>query len=268
MMKLFIPGGSLQRSMSCWRVAGVACVLGALASSCANGVPIGNDDVLFLPPGARPVGDELEGAEGAAGDSDELQGDDADGAGLTPVSNGTGDGNPNEELPRADQPNDDSNEEPEGDDPEQIPDDDLPISDPDPDSDPDPGIGQDPSSAPDPVPPITPADPPSSDPDDPPPAADPDPASIPPVIDVVPPGALPAAGHCLAGWEGSSCDTCSGQTQSDRLSCRLYIDCYITNDCDPATCGSVEQVCGVNRLGNGLAPKDIADTVYGCMCAP
>ena len=108
-------------------------------------------------------------------------------------------------------------------------------------------------------------DPPSSGPTQPPvtnpvpvPDLDPDPVPTP----------LPAAGHCLAGWEGSSCDTCSGQTQSDRLSCRLYIDCYIVSDCDPASCGSVEQVCGVNRLGNGFAPKDIADSVYGCMCAP
>jgi hypothetical protein len=70
------------------------------------------------------------------------------------------------------------------------------------------------------------------------------------------------------GWEGSTCDVCSGQTQSDRLACRVHIDCYILNDCDPVSCGTLDDACGVNELGNGLAPKDIADEVYGCMCAP
>jgi hypothetical protein len=266
MVKLFIPGGS-QRSRSCWSAVGVACILGALTASCANGVAIVDEDVLFLPPGARPVEDELESPEGA----DDLDESAAEGSGLTPVSDETGEGNADEQLPRADQASDDepADEQPEGEDPEHIPPTDLPISDPEPDPDPDPdgdpGDAQDPIIQPDPVPPITPQNPPSSDPADPPPATDPDPAPIPPIIDDVP---LPAAGHCLGGWEGSSCDVCSGQTQSDRLSCRLYIDCYIINDCDPGTCGSIEQACGVNRVGNGLAPKEIADTVYGCMCSP
>ncbi len=263
MVKVFIQGRSSRRSRSCWSAVGVACILGALAASCANGVAIGNEDVLFLPPGARPI---EEGAEGA-GDGLDESADDAEGSGLTPVSDETGEGNPDEQLPRADQPSDDepADDEPEGDGPEQVPPDDLPISQPDPDPDPDPAPGNDPIIQPDPVPPITPQNPPATDPTDPPPATDPDPAPVPPVIDDVP---LPAAGHCLGGWEGSSCDTCSGQTQSDRLACRVFIDCYIINDCDPATCGNVEEPCSVNRLGNGLAPKDIADAVYGCMCAP
>ena len=69
----------------------------------------------------------------------------------------------------------------------------------------------------------------------------------------------------LAGWEGSECDTCSTQTQSDLTACRDYLDCYIANDCGPATCGYPDDVCGVNTIGGGAA-KDIADQTFYCLC--
>lgn len=267
MKKLLLQGGSLHRNAG----LGLACVLGALTASCATGSPIENEDVVFIP-SARPSSADRGGGDG---DGVEPSASEA-GEGLQPASGETTQEGDADDLPRSDQPGEGDpssqpdDEEPADGDSEPLPPVDVPIvdtDDPDIDDtdDPTPGPGSNPIIEPDPVP-----EPPEDD--DSPPAPDP---VVPPVtnpdLNPVPPlepdSALPAAGHCLAGWEGSSCDVCSGQTQSDRLACRLYIDCYIASDCDPASCGSVEQVCGVNRLGNGLAPKEIADSVYGCMCA-
>ena len=245
---------------------GVACVLGALVASCATGVGI-DEDVLVVPrsPGVQSDGDPdaREGASDGAEPSTN-DGEAAAGAELSPPSGEMSEGGPDEDLARGDQPvgNEPSSsppadEEPRGDDSEQVPPEDVPIVD----TEPEPGL--DPITQPDPE---GDADP--SDPADPPGATDPE--LDPPTLDPgeVPAPVLPAPAHCLAGWEGSSCDACSGQTQSDRSACRLYIDCYLESDCEPASCGSLDQACSVNRLGNGLAPKDIADAVYSCMCAP
>ncbi len=245
---------------------GVACVLGALVAGCATGVSI-DDNVSLIPPSALVErGGDPATAEGVDPSTNDIAADEE----LTPASGEMSEGTPNENLPRGDQqagnapssspPDDD---EPEDDDSSQVPPDDEPITDTDPDVD-DPDPGPDPITPPDPVPGLPPVvNPPASNPPNPPP--DPDP--LPPLDpDDIPTPVLP--GHCLTAWEGSSCDVCSGQTQSDRLACRVHIDCYILNDCDPLSCGSLDAACGVNRLNNGLAPKEIADEVYGCMCAP
>jgi hypothetical protein len=271
MVKLPLPVASLQRGNSC---RSVACVVAALVASCATGTSIHEDDIIVIPstPGAQSD-DDLAAPEGAAnGVEPSTNGvEAASDAEPLPASGPMSEGGPGEDLPRGDQPGDEepsssppADEEPRDDDPEQVPPEDIPIVDTEPDPD------LDPITPTDPLPPLSPdGDPPSGDPSDPPGGAGSDPAPVPPIDPgEVPPPVLPTAGHCLAAWEGSRCDVCSSQTQSDLLACRLYIDCYIDNDCDPVSCGSLEQVCGVNRLGNGLAPKGVADAVYGCMCAP
>ncbi len=265
---------SLQRSNSYRRACvGIVCALGALLASCATGVGI-DGEVLLVP---YPEEEEVEGGDDLDGATNSLEPaiDDADVvAGAEPSTNAE---------------SEDSNaspaEEPDDDDPEQVPAEGIPIDteqdnddiDRDNDNDPDPIIPPDPSPS---VPPVDVQPPSSTPPSTTPPSTTP---PITPPIDTTPPApslpptdplppveppALPLEGHCLSAWEGSSCDTCSGQTQSDLLACRVYIDCYIINECDPLTCGSIEQACGVNSLGNGLAPKGVADAVYSCMCTP
>lgn len=262
----FLLGGWLQRSNSCRR-AGLACVLGVLATSCATGSSIDGDDVLLIPrtAGAEGSSEPAEAEATAEGLEPSTSGAEAAAeAELTPVSAETGEGGPAGELPRGDQRDNDEQSpsrsgdaepagaEPSGEDA---------APDPEPNVD-DPDVGLPPVTQPSP-----PADTPSSDPTDAPPATEPEPLpSVDP--DPTPTPVPPVEGHCLEAWEGSSCDVCSGQTQSDRLACRVHIECYIANDCDPISCGSLEAACGANRLGNGLAPKEIADAVYDCMCGP
>jgi hypothetical protein len=263
----------------------VVCVLGALAVSCATGMDI-RDDVQLVeyepegvsspveslentgdrvtsePVTSEPVTSEPVTPEGATGGVQPSTSE-AEGAGAElPVASGevseadptsepergnqTGDGAPSSSPPAEAAPAGDSEPAP----PEDVP----PVA-ADPEVD-DPGVALDPITGSG-----APASPPSATDSD----LDPVPSLDP---EAIPAAALPAEGPCLAGWEGSSCDTCSGETQSDRLACRVYIDCYLVNDCDPVSCGNLEQVCGVNRLGNGLAPKGVADAVYSCRCAP
>jgi hypothetical protein len=74
---------------------------------------------------------------------------------------------------------------------------------------------------------------------------------------------------CLTNWRSTTCgQTCTSQTQSDRRMCSTYLDCYAAHDCGPSSCGSQDDVCGVNKLGGGMAPKTIADQVYACLANP
>ena len=71
----------------------------------------------------------------------------------------------------------------------------------------------------------------------------------------------------LASWRTNSCNTCSTQTQGDKLTCIQYLDCYVTNGCGPSSsCAQNDGTCGVNKIGGGTAGKSIADTVYHCIC--
>ena len=277
----------------------VGCVLGVLAVSCATGVDV-RDHVQLVEYGPDGVSSRVESPENTAGsvtagsvtadpvtadpvtpegatDGVQLSTSEAEGAGAElPLASGemseaeptsepergsqSGDGAPSSSPPAAPGPVGDSEPTP----PEDVP----PVA-----ADPevnDPGVALDPMTQPAPVPGGSPQGSSGSGaPASPPSATDPELDPVPSLDpEAIPAVALPAAGPCLAGWEGSRCDTCSGQTQSDRLACSVYLDCYLVNACDPVNCGSLEQVCGVNRLGNGLAPKDIADAVYSCMCAP
>ncbi len=71
---------------------------------------------------------------------------------------------------------------------------------------------------------------------------------------------------CLASWKNDVCDTCSKQTQSDKLACVEILDCYAANACGPATCGSNDAKCGANKIGKGTAGYPIAQDVYTCLC--
>lgn len=84
------------------------------------------------------------------------------------------------------------------------------------------------------------------------------------------PGAAPTGLACLNNWRtsGPCGQWCLRETQADRAQCRLYLDCYYNNNCGPSTCGRQDDVCGVNRLGWGMAPKIIADQVYQCLGCP
>jgi hypothetical protein len=270
MVKLLLGVSSQQRNSRQSGRVGIACVLGALVAGCATGVSI-DDNVSLIPPSAL-IEREPTTPEGGGDGLEPSPNDIAVDEEPTPASGEMSEGAPDENLARGDQqagnepnPSPPEDEEPEDDDSAPVPPDDEPIPDTDPDvDDPDPTPG--PTTPPDPAPGLPPVvNPPVSNPPNPPGGTDPDP--LPPLDpDDIPTPVLP--GHCLAGWEGSSCDVCSGQTQSDRLACRVHIDCYILNDCDPVSCGNLDAACGVNSLNNGLAPKEIADEVYGCMCAP
>jgi hypothetical protein len=73
--------------------------------------------------------------------------------------------------------------------------------------------------------------------------------------------------HCLDGWrDNDACDTCSTQTQGDKKACASVLDCYIANDCGPATCSGNTDVCGANAIQQGTAPFPIAEDVYDCIC--
>jgi hypothetical protein len=72
--------------------------------------------------------------------------------------------------------------------------------------------------------------------------------------------------NCLVGWEMSTCDTCSTQTQGDHKACSVVLQCYEDNSCTPTTCGQPDQVCGQNTLGMGTAAFPIATDVYNCRC--
>jgi hypothetical protein len=77
-----------------------------------------------------------------------------------------------------------------------------------------------------------------------------------------------ATGACLGLWRGTTCgEWCLRETQTDRKVCRQYLDCYLSHNCGPSTCGGQDQVCGVNTVSppSGTAPKIIADQVYQCM---
>lgn len=74
-------------------------------------------------------------------------------------------------------------------------------------------------------------------------------------------------GGCMSDWRSTPCGaTCTSQTQSDRAACSLYLDCFAGNSCGPSTCGGIDDICGVNTIGFGTAPRDIANQVYGCLC--
>jgi len=78
-------------------------------------------------------------------------------------------------------------------------------------------------------------------------------------------GGAPAS--CLLNWASNvTCDTCSGQTQSDLKACSLVLDCYLANNCGPETCSGNDQTCGSNTLQKGTAAYPVAKTVYDCLC--
>lgn len=80
-------------------------------------------------------------------------------------------------------------------------------------------------------------------------------------------GTCAAPGHCVYGWRDHPCGaTCLERTQSDQRACELVLDCFVENDCGPASCTGVTQVCGNNAIQQGSAPYPYAAAVYDCMC--
>jgi hypothetical protein len=71
---------------------------------------------------------------------------------------------------------------------------------------------------------------------------------------------------CLMSWKNDACDTCSKQTQGDKLGCVDILDCYAANSCGPATCGGNTEKCGANNIAKGTAGYPIAQEVYTCLC--
>jgi hypothetical protein len=71
---------------------------------------------------------------------------------------------------------------------------------------------------------------------------------------------------CLSSWKNDACDTCSKQTQGDKLACVDILDCYAANSCGPATCGGNTDKCGANNIAKGTAGYPIAQDVYTCLC--
>lgn len=72
---------------------------------------------------------------------------------------------------------------------------------------------------------------------------------------------------CLMSWrDNDACDTCTPQTQGDKKACAQVLDCYLQNDCGPATCAGNDDECGPNTIQQGTAPYPIAQDVYDCIC--
>jgi hypothetical protein len=72
---------------------------------------------------------------------------------------------------------------------------------------------------------------------------------------------------CLMSWrDNDACDTCTTQTQGDKKACAQVLDCYLQNDCGPATCAGNDDECGANTIQQGTAPYPIAEEVYDCIC--
>lgn len=72
---------------------------------------------------------------------------------------------------------------------------------------------------------------------------------------------------CLVSWrDNEACDTCTPQTQGDKKACAQVLDCYLQNDCGPATCAGNDDECGPNTIQQGTAPYPIAQDVYDCIC--
>jgi len=79
--------------------------------------------------------------------------------------------------------------------------------------------------------------------------------------------APPDGSACLASIP-PSCPSCATQNASDHPICEQYIQCFITNGCDPSmSCGSSTGVCGVNTVGGGNAPYAAAVATYQCACS-
>jgi hypothetical protein len=73
-------------------------------------------------------------------------------------------------------------------------------------------------------------------------------------------------GSCLANIP-ASCPDCQTQNASDKPVCEMYIQCYLTNDCNPSmACGQNSGICGVNTVGGGSAPQSAAIATYNCAC--
>ena len=80
-------------------------------------------------------------------------------------------------------------------------------------------------------------------------------------------GTCAVPGNCVYGWRDDACgDVCLSRTQSDQRACEQVLDCFVENDCGPASCTGVTQVCGNNALQQGSAPYPYAAQVYDCMC--
>jgi hypothetical protein len=80
-------------------------------------------------------------------------------------------------------------------------------------------------------------------------------------------GGSGVATGCLKDWQDNeACDTCTTQTQGDKLGCVDILDCYAVNDCGPSTCANNDDKCGVNKIAKGTAGYEIAADVYDCIC--
>lgn len=80
-------------------------------------------------------------------------------------------------------------------------------------------------------------------------------------------GTCAVPGNCVYGWKDDACgELCLSRTQSDQRACEQVLDCFVANDCGPASCTGITQICGNNTLQQGSAPYPYAAQVYDCMC--
>jgi hypothetical protein len=81
------------------------------------------------------------------------------------------------------------------------------------------------------------------------------------------PDSAPDGFGCLLNIP-ANCPNCMTQNASDKPICEQYIQCYITQGCNPNNaCGTNPSgVCGVNTIGGGYAPEMAAVATYDCAC--
>jgi hypothetical protein len=72
--------------------------------------------------------------------------------------------------------------------------------------------------------------------------------------------------ECLKDWKSDPCNTCTMQTQSDKLACVDILDCFAANACGPTSCANNDDECGANKIAKGTAGYPIATEVYDCLC--
>jgi len=68
---------------------------------------------------------------------------------------------------------------------------------------------------------------------------------------------------CLVGWQGSSCDTCTGADAPDAgASCAEVLDCFAANHCGPASC----HYCEAPDAGVSDRAVELERQVFACKC--
>jgi hypothetical protein len=79
------------------------------------------------------------------------------------------------------------------------------------------------------------------------------------------------AASCLVGWENDQCSgLCGDPGDGVGVGCGNLMDCYLEEQCLPATCSAeLDDVCGGNKVENATPEAlDMARAVVDCLCPP